>query len=192
MAAIFDNVKYNSFLRAVGYYPLLQGLLTRLLPSSLKERRQEHHRMTLAKVQTRKELKTNRADFLARFLEEGADVSAEELVATSRTLIIAGSETTATLLSGVTFLLIKNPSALKKVVEEVKSAFDSEDDITLIGVNNLKYMLACLDEALRVYPPVPGSFPRRTINGRVEVLNGKEVPGDVRCLAATSLHILLT
>lgn len=63
--------------------------------------------MSFAKVQARRDLKIDRADFLARFLKEGADVSAKELVATSRTLISAGIETTAMLMSGVTFLLMR-------------------------------------------------------------------------------------
>ena len=45
-------------------------------------------------------------------------------------------------------------------MDEVRSSFQSESDITFIEVNKLRYMLACLNEALRMYPPVPGSFPR--------------------------------
>ena len=130
------------------------------MPKSLKERRAQHHRMTLAKVHARQQRKTERADFLARFVEKDADASEAETVATARTLIIAGSETTATLLSGVTYLLLKHPAVLNKLVDEVRSAFDSESDIRLVEVNKLAYMLACLDEAMRMYPPVPGSFPR--------------------------------
>lgn len=75
-------------------------------------------------------------------------------------LIIAGSETTATALSGATYLLGKNPDTLAKLTKEVRSAFSSEGEITLSSVQNLKYMLAVLDEALRMFPPVPGTGPR--------------------------------
>ena len=160
MAAIFDNVKASSWFRAIGYYPILSKLLQPLIPKTLKERRAKHHEMTTAKVRSRQERKTERADFLAGFLVEGADVSEAEMIATARTLIIAGSETTATLLSGITFLLLKHPDVMRKLVEEVRSTFSSESEINLIGANKLRYMLACLDEAMRMYPPVPGSFPR--------------------------------
>lgn len=79
----------------------------------------------------------------------------EKLQANCSILIIGGSETTATLLSGVTFLLLTNPGALKQLTEEVRSAFRSEEEIDATSVGNLTYMLACLDEALRMYPPVP-------------------------------------
>lgn len=45
-------------------------------------------------------------------------------------------------------------------MDEVRSAFTSESDINFVEANKLKYMLACLDEAMRMYPPVPGTFPR--------------------------------
>lgn len=54
-------------------------------------------------------------------------------------LLIAGSETTATLLSGVTYLLLTNPECMKKVTQEVRTAFDSDEDITFSSVQNLPY-----------------------------------------------------
>lgn len=75
-------------------------------------------------------------------------------------LIIAGSETTATALSGATYLLGTNPDVLAKLTAEVRSSFSSEGDITLLSVQNLKYMLAVLDESIRLFPPVPSSLPR--------------------------------
>ena len=121
--------------------------------------------MTVAKVRARQARKSERADFLGGFLEPGADASDEEMIATARLLIIAGSETTATLLSGVTYLLAKNPRVLKKLVDEVRSTFNSESEINLVRTNKLRYMLACLDEAMRMYPPVPATFPRNVPNG---------------------------
>lgn len=93
-------------------------------------------------------------------------------------LIVAGSETTATLLLGAIFALLTNPDHLQKLTEEVRSSFGHEDEITLLSVQKLSYMLACLDEALRVYPPVPTGMPRVTPpNGAV--ICGRHIPGNV-------------
>lgn len=135
--------------------------------------------MTVAKVRARQERKTERADFLAGFLGPNADASDEELIATARLLIIAGSETTATLLSGITYLLIKNPHVLQKLVYEVRSAFKSESEINLVGANQLRYMLACLDEAIRMYPPVAATFPRNVPAGG-DFVGETWIPGGVR------------
>lgn len=53
--------------------------------------------------------------------------------------IIAGSETTATLLTGAVFLLLKNPEALQKLKDEIRSAFQSEDQINFSSVEQLPY-----------------------------------------------------
>lgn len=75
-------------------------------------------------------------------------------------MIIAGSETTATALSGVTYLLGTHPNVLAKLKEELHASFSSENEINLLSVQKLKYMLAVLDETMRIYPPVPGAAPR--------------------------------
>jgi cytochrome P450 len=102
----------------------------------------------------------------------------EHIQANSSAMLIAGSETTASMLSGVTFLLLTHPQYLQKVSEEVRTKFNSEDEITLTSVSRLTYMLACLNEAMRVYPPVPFGMPRIVPRGGVQV-DGEFIPEDV-------------
>ena len=84
----------------------------------------------------------------------------------------------ATLLSGVTYLILKNPEAYQTLVKEVRSAFNSEEEINLLSVAKLPYMLACLDEALRMYPPGAVGPPRVTPKGGAEIL-GARIPARV-------------
>lgn len=93
-------------------------------------------------------------------------------------MIIAGSETTATLLSAATYYLLTYPDAMVKLTEEVRSAFKSEDEIDMISVQKLTYLLAVLDESLRLYPPVPAGGPRK-IAPDGDVILGQYVPGGV-------------
>ena len=102
----------------------------------------------------------------------------EKLQANCSLLIIGGSETTATLLSGVTYYLLTNPEAMRKLTAEIRSSFKSEDDIDFMSVSTLPYLLACLDEALRMYPPVPLGLPRVVPKGGATV-SGHFVPEDV-------------
>jgi cytochrome P450 len=102
----------------------------------------------------------------------------DKLVSNAEILIIGGSETTASLLSGVTYLLLQNPEAHQILKDEVRSAFHSEEDITLISVNQLSYMLACLDEAMRMYPPIANGLPRVCPKGGSQVL-GEFIPENV-------------
>lgn len=105
-------------------------------------------------------------------------MSREEIGAASEILLIAGSETTATLLCGATFCLLKNPDSLQKLTDEVRNAFSSAADMTVRSLTKLPYLQACLDEALRLYPPVPGTLPRRVIP-QGDVVNGQFIPGNV-------------
>ena len=65
-----------------------------------------------------------------------------------------------------------------KLRREVRSKFKSDSEITLTSVLELKYLLACLDEALRLYPPVPIGPPRTVpaASGGVTIA-GHVVPG---------------
>lgn len=104
-------------------------------------------------------------------------MSREEIVSTAEILLIAGSETTATLLCGATFYLLKNPDSLQKLTDEVRNEFSSAADMTIRSLARLPYLQACLDEALRLYPPVPGTLPRRVIL-QGDVVNGQFIPGN--------------
>lgn len=61
------------------------------------------------------------------------------LMINAMVLIVAGSDTSATLLSGLIYLLLKNPECLQKITHEIRSAFKAEDEITFSSVQNLPY-----------------------------------------------------
>jgi len=66
-----------------------------------------------------------------------------------------------------------------QVTEEVRTAFQAESDINFTTApSRLTYMQACLDEALRLYPPAPFLSPRLTPPGITEIA-GHQVPGGV-------------
>lgn len=93
-------------------------------------------------------------------------------------LVLAGSETTASLLAGVTYLLCKHPDVMAKVTREVRSTFESPDQITIASVNSLSYMLVVLNEALRCYPPSTSMLVRAVPAGGLEIA-GRFVPEGV-------------
>lgn len=105
-------------------------------------------------------------------------------------MITAGSETTATTLSGATYLLGKHPEVLRKLVKEVRTTFKHESEINMHSVQRLEYMLAVLNEALRLYPPVPGAIPRM-MNPEGGIISGRWVPGGVRTKSKSAKRRLL-
>ncbi|KAI1823870.1 putative cytochrome P450 monooxygenase [Xylaria intraflava] len=137
----------------------------------------QHRAIVYEKVAERME-RDERPDFLQGLIanREELGISYDKLVMNAGILIFAGSETSATLLTGATYLLTTHPEMLKKLEQEVRSAFKSEDEITLSSVGSLSYMLACLNESLRCYPPVASGLPRQVPEGGVTI-DGEFVPG---------------
>ncbi|KAI2475343.1 cytochrome p450 [Pyrenophora tritici-repentis] len=150
--AIFQNIKAATYLRVALFYPMLQIPLKLLMPPSLRGKQAEHFLHSVERVDKR--------------LEKGMHANASAFM-------IAGTETTATLLSGMTYYLLTNPDKLKKLVDEVRAL--PEEDLTLDVLPRLKYLNACFEEALRCYPPVPIGIPRIVPKGGASIC-GELVP----------------
>lgn len=167
--------------------PLLSKLFLLVAGNKIKNSRQEHLQMVKRLAERRinnkdQEHRGDFMDFMMRSQGQEHGLSNAELISNSDTLIVAGSETTATLLSGVTYHLLKSPATLKRCVDEVRTAFNSVEEISFQSASaKLPYMLACLEEALRLFPPVPTVLFRQTLPGQVTVINGVEVAEKV-CL----------
>ena len=122
---------------------------------------------------------TSVAENTSHFIRKGEEVITEgELIANAGLFIVAGSETSATLLSGLFFYLLKNPEYLSKLKDEVHSTFKHADELTFQKEAKLPYLHAFIEEALRIYPPVPVDLPRRTAPEGA-IINGDLIPGNV-------------
>lgn len=176
---VFDSIKAGIYLNTLSAIPFGDKVAQYLIPKELAAKREAHYQTTVAKVNYRLNLQEERPDFLGYILKrKERGFTYQEFLSNSNILIIAGSETTATALSGATYLLLKNPEAMAKLVHEIRSSFKSEDEITVYSTATLKYLMACLEETLRVYPPVPVGFPRVVPKGG-DFVAGKWVPGGV-------------
>ena len=92
-------------------------------------------------------------------------------------LILAGTETTATALSGLIYYLLTNPRTLDQAVQEVRKTFQNPTDINIESTQGLKYLIACIHESQRMYPSTPGTFPRR-LPREGAIIRGRHVPGN--------------
>lgn len=93
---------------------------------------------------------------LLRFLVDvrGADVDDTQLRDDLMTMLIAGHETTAAVLTWALFLLMQHPDVAASVQQEVDQACgDETPDLAAIG--NMPLLRACLSESLRLYPQPP-------------------------------------
>lgn len=181
ISAVFEFMQAGPSIRARRVFPLLWNLTFGLFCNkSLDATRAKLRKVSKETAMERAydDEMAGRGDFMDSMMKHrgGKDgLTDAEIGANANILLIAGSETTATLLSGISYHLLKTPEVLAKVTNEVRSAFNNEDEIDFMSATQkLPYMLACLEEALRIYPPVPGIFSR--VTQRPTEISGYMVP----------------
>lgn len=167
-------------------FPYVSALLPYLLLSakqrgSLTDHQSRSYGLTMKRIANKDvHPKHDFMTFMLRDRSKDDGLTDHELASNSDIIISAGSETTSTALTGVTYFLARNPDALARCQAEVRGRFDREEDITFQGTSQLPYLLACIDEALRLYPPVPTALIRRTLPGRPMLIDGHLLPEHVR------------
>ncbi|KAI5795129.1 cytochrome P450 [Geopyxis carbonaria] len=108
-----------------------------------------------------------------------------EIFAECSIMMNAGSDTTAIAMTHTIYALLKTPRALATLRAEIATVLTDEDIIAPHDkVKHLPYLRACIDEALRLYPPVCFPLPRRTPPEGAAVL-GEFLPGNTQVSVPT-------
>lgn len=186
VSIIFESIKSGRCMTVLNYFPRISRVLEPLLiPKSLIEKRHQSYIMSIEKVGRRLMQKSDRPDLISFMLRENdprkEPLTRSEIETNAALIIVAGSETTATLLSGATYYLLSNPETYKKLTQEIRGSFGSSEDICLASTTTLPYLQAVIEESLRLYPPAPAGFPRQVPEGGASISN-QFVPGGVRTL----------
>ena len=118
----------------------------------------------------------------------------EQLIAEARALLVAGLDTVATTLAATFFYCLHFPPALSRLQDEIRSAFAEVDDIR-IGeqLDSCHYLRACINETLRLSPPLGALLPRKVLAGGLTVdekhfLDGIDIGVPHYALHYTELH----
>ncbi|GKT48734.1 cytochrome P450 monooxygenase hmp1 [Colletotrichum spaethianum] len=118
-----------------------------------------------------------RFDFFSHLLREKApEANIDFFASQGSTLIAAGTETTSTFMSALTYHLLQNPDYLKQLQEEVRQAFRQHSEINGESTKSLKYLNAVIEEGMRIFNPAPFGLPRVSPGANVA---GKWIPKGV-------------
>ncbi len=166
-----SQFKFATFAIAMQYYSVGRWLLQNCVPHRLYSRIHKHNQFSDEMVRRRLDLKVERPDFLSEVQKHNDEkgMTIEEIVETSKILIVAGSESTSFTLSGITTCLAGNPVAMEKIVREIRGTFRDESLITSGAVRKLPFLNAVIQEGLRLFPAVPDGFRREIPSGGDEV-----------------------
>ncbi|KAF2024039.1 cytochrome P450 [Setomelanomma holmii] len=166
VSIIFSSIKIGSRISILLNYQWFWRPFRAMFNKGSNKKRYDHFQHSVTRVTKRLEKgrDTEGVDLwdLVLAQKEGKGLSRGEMDSNASLFMIAGTETTATLVSGMTYLLLKNSQCMKKLVEEIRSTFPTADDMTMEQLAALPYFAACIKEAFRLYPPVPLGLPRLT------------------------------
>lgn len=129
---------------------------------------------------------------LLRFLVDmrGADIDNKQLRDDLMTMLIAGHETTAAVLTWSLFELLRNPEIMKKAQEEIDRVIGDRTP-TLEDVQEMKYVRLIVAETLRLYPQPPLLIRRCREENKVPKGAGREatvIRGMDMFLALYNIH----
>nr|BAW33058.1 cytochrome P450 [Citrus unshiu] len=110
-------------------------------------------------------------------LASGDDVSSKQLRDDLMTMLIAGHETSAAVLTWTFYLLSKEPAVLSKLQDEVDSILGDRFP-TIEDMKKLKYTARVINESLRLYPQPPVLI-RRSLEddvlGKYPIKRGEDI-----------------
>ncbi|TVY62847.1 Cytochrome P450 monooxygenase aclL [Lachnellula suecica] len=179
ITTLFKSVKAASFVIAARFYPLIDFLLMKCIPLSLKQMAKDHISLIEGRVERRLGWEVERPDLMSHIIKhnnEKEGMTLEEIQATFIFLTTAGSETTATALSGTLNYLAAYPDKMAILVKELRDTFARDELFTLDKLQTLPYLNAVLNEGLRLCPPVPIMLPRVVPDGG-DTICGVWLPG---------------
>lgn len=182
---IFGSIKNATFFRGLRVLnPVTKYIVDNIVFKTKKVRKLawEHARYTNDRVHRRLAREPEHEDLWSKILakdDQEGGLSMGEHESNASLFMIAGTETTATALSGTLYHLLRNPQMMQQLVDEIRSSFTDFDDVTLEDMARMKYLQAVLQEGLRMYPPVPIALPRLVAEEGLEI-EGKFVPAGTR------------
>ena len=187
---IFDSVRLGSMARFFREYRWLKILLPLLVTKATIAKKEAHEKLVHDCVERRLAAGADaKQDFMTHFIPylEKGELTRAQLEVNAGLFIIAGSETSAVASSTLLYYLCQEPEAYAELTREIREAFQSEDDITVVSTARLTYLNMCLREAMRLHAPAPEVAERESPG---EFVGGYWAPKGVSSLLSTLLPLM--
>lgn len=104
-------------------------------------------------------------------------MSISEIEINAMLIVVGGSESVTTALTGIVNYLLRDSTRLEILVREVRSTFEQEEEIDGASLSRLPYLSAVLHEGLRLCPTIPDGMRRQVPKGGAMVA-GHFLPED--------------
>lgn len=105
-------------------------------------------------------------DILLQLKNEGSfafELTMDHIKATLMDMFVAGTDTMTAMIVWVMTELMRNPKAMEKVQNELRSSIQNKDLLVENDLANLEYFKAVVKETFRLHPPGPILIPRESL-----------------------------
>ncbi|KAF2157505.1 isotrichodermin C-15 hydroxylase [Myriangium duriaei CBS 260.36] len=121
--------------------------------------------------------------------ETGESFTQQELGSEANLMVSAGGDTTSTAMASAFYFMTKYPETLEKATREIRSTFSSVESIRPgAELNSCTYLRGCMDESMRISPPVPSALMREALVGGVTINGHTFRAGTDLCVPAFAIH----
>ncbi|PHH89659.1 hypothetical protein CDD83_5577 [Cordyceps sp. RAO-2017] len=183
--AFFFHAKYGTIRNCLTRFSPLDIFLGLFLLGVTRRARERNWRLTTAKIDrrlARGDLTGVRSDFMTpvvgRIDDSGQKgITKKELTTNGLAFVIADCQLTTVALSASIYLLLRNRPTWRRLADEVRRRFQTDDDITVHSTQGLPYLEAVINETLRLHHPTPISLPR-SVPAEGRMIDGTFVPGN--------------
>ncbi|KAK8091033.1 hypothetical protein PG994_000538 [Apiospora phragmitis] len=197
----FFHAKFSAIRTALSRFSPLDKVLGLVLLSMTRKARQRNWKVItgalnrrLAKAKHGKN--AERDDLLSPLIDRLSSSSSSSNIPNKRTagntlitpgetlsngiaFVIAGTQLNTNVLSTATYLLLRYREKWDRLADEVRTRFAVAEDITVQTTQDMPYLDATINEALRIRHPTPINLPRSVPRGVSLVVNGQPIPENV-------------
>ncbi|KAH9971364.1 high nitrogen upregulated cytochrome P450 monooxygenase 2, partial [Lactifluus volemus] len=169
----------------VGHIPYMQPVVNaimKLTRATAGRRRSPRLLRTFGKERALKRLQmgANRKDLFyylsGEDLPESERPSIDAVAQDGALAILAGSDTASSALTAIIYYLLCNPAVYERLQDEVDVAFPSEEEpLDMTRLSCMEWLNGCINEGLRLQPPVPSGSQRSLGKGKGSRVLGKLV-----------------
>ncbi|KAI1331637.1 cytochrome P450 [Xylariaceae sp. FL0255] len=170
------------------WFRLHQLRVFSLLNYFTRDTREQYKRMVESMIKARlsedKNVRHDLYSIVSDASSQGENIRVSDVWTEVMSFFPAGAFSTSAGICAMFFYLSRNKGCYEKLAAEIRSTFASSSEIRSgPTLSSCRYLRACIDETLRIAPPVPGTLWREVACGekqRPVVIDGHVIPPDTQ------------
>ena len=173
---VISQFKAATIARAAKFYPPLEKILMAITPKAAKAGLIQIWRTVETKISQRLQNGSLHTDMISHMVPtqrssslRSHQMSFPEVEVNAMLIVVAGSESVTTALTGIINYLLRNPLQLQALTHEIRSTFQNEKDMNGTSLSRLPYLDGVLHEGLRLCPTIPDGMRRLVPKGGATV-----------------------